>query len=402
MGNLEQASQVLAEAVETSLQTDDLIVTLTSLSNLGRLQEDQGNLRSAADFYRRAIQIIDDKTSERRHPFPAARWAYIELAELYREWNQLDEAKRLLTTALEMKRQLNMLGGNLSIAYVILARILQAEGNIDGALAAIQQARDAMYGESPVALWIDAVQTRLWLVQGNLPAAAQWAQNSQLHSTETPVSGDKFEYHIRYPGEFFTLSRVYLAQGEFEKSLEILKNVEIGAQQTGRTGRLIEILMLKSRIEQARGNVEVALPLLVQSLTLSQHGGYMRIFADEGHPVLELLKAIKARKLFPNEAYLNSIIAAGADIPTQESSSSTNRQSPGITSTAAGILVEQLSNREIEVLQLVANGLSNREIAEKLFITVGTAKTHTINIYRKLDVNSRTQAVARAQELAII
>ncbi len=397
LGDLETSSQILAEAVENSLQTDDLIVTLTALSNLGHLQEDQGYLRSAAGFYQRAIRIVDEKSAERRQPFPAARWAYIELAELYREWNQLEEAKRLLTIAFEMKRQLNMLGGNLSIAYIILARILQAEGDINGALDAIAQARQTIYGEPPVVAWIEAIQARLWLAQGNVSAAVQWARTSQLNNWPGETAG--FASHIQLTGEYGTLARVHLAQEQFDEALEILGHLETGAKKTGRLGRLVEILALKALVEHARGNSEAALPLLAEAVALSEPGGYIRTFADEGLPMRNLLQAVKLKKLLPNPTHLNNILAACGGAAGGQSPA--DQRATTISTTAAGILIEPLSDRELEVLQLVAEGLSNREIADRLFITVGTAKTHTINIYRKLDVNSRTQAVARAQELGL-
>jgi tetratricopeptide (TPR) repeat protein len=119
--------------------------------------------------------------------FPGARWAYVELAELHREWNQLEEAKKLLTIAFEMPNQINMLGGNIGIAYLVLASILYAEGDPTAAMDAVEQARGSFPETSTLHLWVDAVEARLHLALGNVPAAVQWMQTTQLPvDTATP------------------------------------------------------------------------------------------------------------------------------------------------------------------------------------------------------------------------
>lgn len=401
LGDLTQSAVAFENALEISLPASHTVISLTTLSNLARLQEEQGKLHAAADIYRQAIDLIEQKTRERSMPFPGGRWTYIELAELHREWNKLDEAKRLLTIAVEMKQQINMLGGTLAVANLVLARILQAEGDIGGALQTIEQAREQLRPGAPISMWVDAVQARLWLSQGNLAAAVNWAQTSKL-ALDYPLD-IKADHHFQLPGEYLTLARIYLAQEQFEKSQAIIKQIKAGTQATGRYGRLVEILAVEALLHQASGDIETALSTLMEALSLAEKGGYIRTFADEGKPMAQLLQQLKNRAVGLNAGYIDSLIAACLNQPAPALAVAADTPGPAVQKAGAVTqLIEPLSDRELEVLHLVAEGLSNREIAEKLYITVGTAKTHTINIYRKLDVNSRTQAVARAQDMGLI
>ncbi|MCG3208959.1 MAG: HTH-type transcriptional regulator MalT [Anaerolineae bacterium] len=400
LGKLDQASAALEQALAISLPTNKIIISLTVLSNLARLQEEQGKLQRAAEYYSRAINLVEQKNAEQASPFPAARWTYIELAELNREWNNLEEAKRLLTIAVDLKQQVNILGGNLAIAYLVLARILQAEGDIAGALDAIQQATELTSPTSPVMLWVAAVQARLWLAQGNLAAAAQWGQTSTLLLDN--LLDSRIDHHFHLPGEYLTLARIFMAQEQFEPAEQIIDRLKTAAQATGRNGRLVEIFIVEALLRQAQGDIEAALSTLAGAVALAEPGGFVRIFADEGRAMANLLQQLKNRAVGLNPRYLDKLIGACLNLPQPEAPAPAGPALAPPKPAAQSLLIEPLSDRELEVLQLVAEGYSNREIAEKLFITVGTAKTHTINIYRKLDVNSRTQAVARAQEMDLI
>ena len=138
---------------------------------------------------------------------------------------------------------------------------------------------------------------------------------------------------------------------------------------------------------QAKGNLSQALTVLEQALTLAQPEGYMRVFLDEGAPMAKLLRHAGSHGIAPK--YVAKLL-------------SEFEQLSGVTPTAKQPLIEPLSERELEVLQLITDGLSNYQIAEKLVVSVGTVKAHTSSIYRKLDVNSRTQATARAKALGLL
>jgi LuxR family maltose regulon positive regulatory protein len=395
IGELDQASRILNETILLSQAAGNLIITLSASRRLALIREAQGRLHQAAELYRQALQLVEKRATDQGRPdqpLLIAGGVYLGLAEILREQNDLEQSKRYLAIGLRLAQQESILGGNTAVAYLIQARLLQALGDEAGAIQSIQQAEQVLLPHSPVRLWVAAIRARLWLVQGNLAAAAQWAEQCEL-----PLA--KIDY-VQYPGEYTTLARIMIAQHKFAQASKLLDQIEVVAESTGQQGRLAEINMLQALTLHAQGKTEQALKSFIQALTLAEPGDYIRLFVDEGTAIAELLRLIKSRSLAPNEAYLDKLLTAFSI-----SSPLTVAQAPKSKMGLAQVenfIIEPLSERELEVLQLIAAGLSNREIAQKLVITVGTAKTHANNIYRKLDVRSRTQAVARATELGLV
>jgi LuxR family transcriptional regulator, maltose regulon positive regulatory protein len=192
-----------------------------------------------------------------------------------------------------------------------------------------------------------------------------------------------------------TSARLLHAQGRHREALPLLEELGETAEAVGRTGDLIETLALQALALWAGSKKERAVSTLAGALALAEPEGYVRTFVDEGAPMAELLsevlEALQRGRLDPPipAHYIRKLLAA------------TERNASGAALSAAG-LPEPLSERELEVLQLVAAGKSNRRIASELFVSVGTVKTHLNNAYRKLDAHSRTQAVARARELNLL
>jgi LuxR family maltose regulon positive regulatory protein len=188
-------------------------------------------------------------------------------------------------------------------------------------------------------------------------------------------------------------ARVLIAQGRADGALEVLDPSLLAAEGLGRTGSVIRILILKALAFEARGDSLRAAKSLERALSLAQLGGYVRAFVDEGEAMARLL-----RRTVTNGAtreYVQRLLAA---FPAPEAAA----LSKGKTSKVQGALVEPLSDRELEVLRLVAAGRSNRDIAEELCLAIGTVKKHIYNIYGKLDAKRRTEAVTRARELGLI
>jgi LuxR family maltose regulon positive regulatory protein len=228
----------------------------------------------------------------------------------------------------------------------------------------------------------------LWLAQGNLARAEAWAQSCNLPLDE------KFNYDL-YPGEYAALVRIFIAQEQFTKALALLQRMEAAAKMAGRSGRLIEILMLQALTWYGQGDPDQALPPLSHALSLGEQGGYVRTFADEGGHIVPLLHLTKSRRL-ASEAYIDKLLAA---LRAEEQES---KRAGEMLGSPTPLLVESLSERELEVLRLVAAGLSNQEIAEKLVIAEGTVKKHLHNVFGKLNARSRTQALLRAAELDLL
>jgi LuxR family maltose regulon positive regulatory protein len=243
-------------------------------------------------------------------------------------------------------------------------------------------------------------EVRLALAQGDLESASRWASASGLRADETDVS-------VSHEMEYRVLGRVLIAQGQTAQALPLLDKLLRIAESGALMGSAIEILILRALALRTQGNVTEAVNALERALTLAEPEGYIRIFVDEGEPLRDLIERWKietGRQKDPSErqtrliAYADTLLKVVINITPKLQSMSEPPNSPGLQSS----LVEPLSARELEVLHLIAEGLSNDSIARKLFLSVSTVKVHLRHIYGKLNVNSRTQAVARLHELNLL
>ena len=199
--------------------------------------------------------------------------------------------------------------------------------------------------------------------------------------------------------EHITLARMRIAQFKSERAedalheaMQLLERLLVAAEDAGRMGSAIEILALLALAREAQGDTSAALSSLEHALALAAPEGFARVFVDEGPPMARLLYEMLSRGTTPD--FVRRLLAA---FPTDEPGQAGSPQTP-----AQSGLVEPLSERELEVLQLIAQGLTNHEIASRLFVSQNTVKAHTRNIYGKLDVHNRTQAIARARVLGIL
>jgi LuxR family maltose regulon positive regulatory protein len=316
------------------------------------------------------------------------------------EHNQLDAARAHLQSGAE---QLGQVGGAwvALLLYRAQARVQQAQGNWTEALEALDRAYQS--GQKAqvnlVVTQAAALRARLHLAQGNLVDAETWAANSGLSSNDPEA---------KRPGlrevEYISLARVLNTQGRHAEALSLLEKLLKSAEAEGRIGSAIAILVLECLVFKMKDNKVRALECLEQALTLAEPEGHIRIFVDEGEPMREVLNSWRAeisrrknltqaqRRLL---AHTDKLLAAFSN----DVSRLTPAHKPAHSLVYQPALVDPLSSRELEVLHLIAEGLSNLAIAEKLFLSAGTVKVHIKHIYSKLDVNSRTQAVARLREL---
>jgi LuxR family maltose regulon positive regulatory protein len=189
------------------------------------------------------------------------------------------------------------------------------------------------------------------------------------------------------------LARIQIAQGLLETTNQILLPLLEAAEAGGHVSRAIELLILHALNYQAGDETDKAMAPLERALTLAEPGGFIRIFVDEGPPMARLLYEALTRGIAPD--YARRLLAA---FPVAEP----EQADPSRTRPPKSALIEPLSERELEVLQLIAAGLTNQEIAARLYLSLNTVKVHTRNIYGKLNVHSRTQAIARSQELGLL
>ncbi len=375
-GEFEPAYQLLTGIIATGQTAQRVSSTLSAIYLNTQLLRARGALGQALQLCQEGLELVARRGWQH---FPAVGFVYVAFGDLLRERNELSTAAEYLEKGIE----LGQAGGHpriLIIGHVWLAWLRQTKGDVTGsqetiraALQIDQQYEGSRFWPLPQAA---CYQARLWIAQGDLAAANLWAQASGLTPADSPIT-----YH--YEVEYLTLARLLIAQGNLEAAEGLLFRLHRGAAAAERNGSLIEILILQAITFAAQDHGEEALPALEQALGLAESEGFVRIFLDEGAPMAELLRQAVAQDLHTSYA-LGLLEALGEAV------------------TAPQPLVEPLSERELEVLRRVAAGYSNQEIAQELVVAVSTVKKHINNIYGKLEVGSRTQAVARARELGLL
>jgi LuxR family maltose regulon positive regulatory protein len=386
-GDFPNACQTLVETIQSAPAARDVIVATRCV--LARLYAVQGLLNNSHDLYQKAAQSIREAGGQQ---LGAMSIVNVGIADVLYEWNDLEAALTHMIQGLESIQYWGK-ADDIALAYTTLARIQQAQGNLPAALETIKKGSQVIQTRRVFSEAREAVVTaeiRLRLAQGDHLAVSRLTRSLE----ERLSSGDPFRFENELA--HITLARAYLAQKNPEECFELLSRLAGNAQTGGRTGRLIQILILKALAMQKLGDPGQALAILEKSLVLAEPEGYIRTFVDEGQPVQMLLTQWLAQsRTGPLRDYAVHLLSQFDAKPhslraAQEEASST------------GELAEPVSQRELEVLQLIALGKTNPEIARQLVVTVGTVKAHTASIYRKLDVANRTEAVARARQLGII
>ena len=386
------ASQAMSKAVGLGQTAGQTYLTMIATTGLGEAQEMQGLLCQAAQTYREALQLASEYSSE---PMPFAGMTYVGLAGSLYERNDLDEAMCCVTKGIELSKQARNID-TIKDGYLNLALLHQALGNPDGALEAIREVKSAAQrgGDSNWMATVCAFRSRWWLEQGNIASASHCALESRWRARE----GADFVH------EFVEIAaaRVLVAQAlslgatqsdEASRALRSLAGLLQAAEAATRVGSMIKILALQALAFQAQSDMDQAMSALKRALSLAEPEGYVRTFVDEGKPMARLLYKALTRGIAPE--YARRLLAAfPAAEPEQADLSETLASNSG--------LVEPLSERELEVLHLLAEGLTNPEIASRLYLSLNTVKVHTRNIYGKLGAHSRTQAVARARALGVL
>ena len=390
-GDLEAAHRSFTDGM-ASLQRAGFISDAVGGSiALADIRIAQGRLREAMRTYEHALQLATE------HGDPVMRGTadmYVGMSELHREYDDLEAATQHLLRSKERGEHTGF-PQNPYRWRVAMARIREAEGDPDGALDLLHKA-ERLYASDffPNVRPLAALKARVWVAQGRLSEALGWAREQGLSAY------DEISYLREF--EHITLARVLMAEYERDReersiheAVGLLKRLLQAADAGGRMGSVIEILALQALAHEAQGDIPSALAPLQRALTLAEPEGYVRVFADEGRPMAQLLSEAAADGILPD--YTGKLLAA---IEADEHKSADESHPP--PSPTAQPLTEPLSDRESEILRLIAGGLSNREISERLFLAIITVKGHNRNIFRKLQVRRRTEAVARARELGLL
>ena len=376
-GDLEDASSAYAEAIRIGREAGNLNMVIIANSNLAEILIDQGQLHKAADTLTHSLQMAVRPDGQRS---PLAGKLYAILGKLAYEHNQLNDADQYFHQCLDLCQQWGETDFQASTC-AMLARLEQARNNLENAQEAIRKA-ELLTGEYSLAIHrsiqVRSDLARYWLAQGNLVKLTQLLINSGLSIK------DAIPYQ-REP-EYVILLRTLIFQHDHEAALALSERLLKQAESTGRKGLVIEILILQALTFQGKKETGQALAALERALTLAQPEGYVRMFLDEGEGMTRLLCQAQSRQV--GSGYAAELLSKISRIS-------------GMTQPSMQLLIEPLTTREVEVLKLIEAGCSNDEIAEQLVISIATVKRHISNIYSKLEVKSRTQAIAIGKELKL-
>jgi LuxR family maltose regulon positive regulatory protein len=371
LGERAEARKAYAEALSTSRATGSRFGELAASLGVAGMQELDNELSLAEQTYRETIRAAADL------PFPVISEAHLGLARIFYEWNDLDAAWEQGQKALELARRLQSTDRPVA-CQVSLARVKLARGEVEAAAGLLAEAERAVHEHDFVreAPRVASARASVCLRKGDVEGAARIAADFDL-----PLAR----------------ARVCLAEGDGDGALAALEPFRRQAESRGWQDDRLRALAMRALARFVAGRRGEALSSLGEAMAIAEPEGFVRLFVDEGPLMAGLLReAVAGRTRADYSRRLLDVMSAEA-----------GATAPGVAAPSAGpagssALVEPPSKRELEVLALIAEGLSNQEIAERLFLSPQTVKVHVRNIYSKLDVSSRTQAVARASALGLL
>ncbi|MBK8050298.1 MAG: helix-turn-helix transcriptional regulator [Anaerolineales bacterium] len=381
-GDLESAHRSIATGMADAELVSGISATTGYRFLLADLRLAQGRLRDAIRTCQQGLHLV----AEHGGAVPqGAADLHVILGEVQLEQNALAAAAQSLLRSKELGPYA-MLSESRHRLAAAQARLLAAQGDLDSALDLYAEA-DRLYlgGPTPDVHPLAALKARVWLQQGRVAEALEWVRERNLSVAD--------DLHYLREFEHITLARILLAEYRNTPHEHLLKDIQDwlarllpAAEAGGRLGHAIEILSLQSLAHAARGDSAQALASLGRAVTLAEPEGFALVFVNEGPPMAALLRQVKQRG--GAGSYVDRLLTAFAAVA----------EPLPVTSS----LIEPLSERELEVLRLLATELSGPEIADRLVVSLNTLRTHTQRIYGKLGVSNRRAAVLRAQELQLI
>lgn len=386
--------QALDDVLRMSQRAGNVMLSVMIACNRAEILMRQGRPHEAAATYQKAVELATDVQGRR---MPIAGQALIGLGELSREWGDLDAAERYLVEGIELTERWTEVGP--LEAYIALARVRWAQGDMESAWDALRKAQElaVKYDVTDLDdLSVAMFRAWMWISQGDLEPARRWAEERDLFEyIDTPLqeeTSDSYDLRVR-KYELLVLARLLLAQDRPGEALKLLESLVPAAEWRGRPGMLVEIHALRALAYQAQGNLDRAVDALEYALSLAEPKGYVGIFAGEGEPMRVLLREAAKRGI--TSGYVNKLLAAWG-------ASEYGDMGEPLPHPQTQPLPEPLSERELEVLRLLNTHLSSTEIAEHLCISANTVRFHVKNVYGKLGVHRRSEAIRRARELELL
>ena len=383
-GQMDAAHKARTEALSIGRASGNIyILTIINL-NLAETLRQQGKLQQVIEICERQLKDVDANGIAES---PLAGWLFGIWGEVLAEKNELDRAGIYVQKGVELAER------GMDVMHIVTSHLCQlivlfSMGKIKEAENVIQSMEDAG-GKYDIPL--RALQdfftwkVRIQLSLGKLELASQWIDERKLDPDR--------ELNYLNEMEYVMLARIFIARGQLDSAILLLQRLFHCAEEGGRTSRVIEILILQALAAQSAGDMYKAISSLEQALSLAEAGGFVRIFVNEGPQMAHLLYEALSRNIAPE--YVRRLLGA---YPAEEPEQVDIR----VSKKTGAEMIEPLSDRETEVLHLLAEGLTNQEIADRIYISLNTVKTHTRNIYGKLDTHHRTSAVAKARALGIL
>jgi len=396
-GDFESAGQALDEARLLRQAAGDSQTALFVNCSQAYLLFVQGKLREAEESFRGVLQLSEMGVGRGGRSLPIKGYAHTRISAVLREWNEMEAAVYHADKGLEISKQWGQ-ADVLVYGFVENAKTLQVLGKTKEARELLREARIVAFNVSP---WfgslLESWEAQLYLMQGNLQQPLRWVQKYGLRFD------DPFEFPRE--SEYRVLARFLIAQAkadpksdQIDQAISLLDRLINMEDSAGATYALIEVLVLKAVALMFVGNLSEAVSVFERGLHLSEPERFVRIFIDEGRVAAELLRLAKSKGIAVE--YVNFILHAMNDEIPLENLGVEPAASPAEIAFLG--LVEPLSDREIQVLRLMDSELSSPEIADELIIAVSTVRSHIKNIYSKLGVHSRYEAVEKAREMDII
>jgi len=394
-GDLEAAYRAMGDWMNSMEKVGNFAFAVASTFALADIIVAQGHLHEAVRTYLQSLHLASEHEKDVQQ---VTAHLHLGLAMLQHEMGDDATSAQHVQKARELGEQTTLVDWPYRW-HLAQARLKESGGDLEAALVLLDEAR-RVFVKNPVpdTRPIAALKAKVYLKQGRLALAKDWAHARGLTADD----------EISYLGEFehITLARVLIAeyqsnQGEhsIRQAIGLLERLLKVADAQKREGSVLEILLVQALAHQAQGNLPLALASLERALTLAEPEGYVRIFVDEGDAMRLLILDFRSRiekqssgQDHPLLGYVEKLISAFAR-PVEKQLTISNVKSE---------MIEPLSPRELEILQLIAQGLSNPEIGKRLFLALDTIKGHNRRIFDKLQVQRRTEAVARAHELGLI
>ena len=391
-GDFAAASQAFEQVVEISSQSGNFMMEIMALTNLAGLRYIQGQLRAGISTCRQALELANLRIGRLT---PMVGKTLLNLGEMVREQGDLSAAFQFLSDAARLMDEFIEIG--LPVAYLSLAKLKINQKDWQSAQQYIDQARQRARETRSTQMddrLVEIVQARLWIRTGDLAKATLWARDCGILDRSPAELIGEMSRNAAISEvsqvELLNLARLYMEKQQPRQALELLDALNQYNEERNINRRPLEFLILKALAFHQMHKTEPALEFLRKALLLGEPEGYQTTFVDEGQPMAQLLYQAMTQNICP--VYSGRLLKVLSEMDPVFSSTQEKNSD----------LIEPLSQRELEVLGLIVEGLSNAEIARTLYLSLSTVKGHTTNIYGKLGIKNRTQAVAQAQKFGFL